>query len=281
MNYLRLINKATTSLKRNLIQTANIDAELLLLNLLNKKREDILLNLNQKVNRNQIKKYINLIKRRKKKEPVSLITGKRFFWKNEFIVNNNVLTPRFETEILIEEILKIYKHIDDIRILEFGVGSGCIIVSLLKEKEKWRGKGIDVSNMAIKISKTNAKIQQVDNRIQFLHSDIDKFSSGKYDLIVSNPPYINKIGYNNLDIGVKKYEPPKALYGGIDGVEIIEKVINKSKIVLKNNGLLAMEIGLGQHYKVSEILKNNGFYIMKIIKDYQNIKRCIFAKKIK
>ena len=133
--------------------------------------------------------------------------------------------------------------------------------------------------MAIKVAKSNAKIQQVCNRIRFIKSDVDKFNSYKYDLIVSNPPYINKIGYNNLDLGVKNYEPIKALYGGVDGLRIIEKIIGKSKFILKNNGILVMEIGLGQHQKVSELLKKSGFYILKTVKDYQKIKRLIFAKK--
>ncbi len=196
-------------------------------------------------------------------------------------MNRDVLTPRFETELLVQEILKIYKFSKKIRILDVGTGSGCILISLLKEKKKWAGVGIDISLKSIKTAKTNAKIQQVSNRIRLIKSDIDKFFNGKYDLIVSNPPYINNIDYNNLDVEVKDYEPKIALYGGIDGYSVIEKVIKKSKLILKTNGLLAMEFGLGQNYKTKELLKNNGFYISKIIKDYQNITRCIIARKIK
>ena len=165
--------------------------------------------------------------------------------------------------------------------MDIGVGSGCILISLLKEKNKWKGTGLDISKLAIKIAKINAKIQQVDNRIRFVNSDIDKFFSGKYDVIVTNPPYINKIEYNNLDLGVKGYEPKLALYGGIDGLRIIEKIINKSKLILKTKGILAMEIGLNQYYRVTKLLEKNGFFILKSIKDYQNIKRCLIAKKIK
>ena len=124
----------------------------------------------------------------------------------------------------------------------------------LEEKSKWHGVGMDISGSAIKIAKTNAKIQQVSNRIKFIKSDIDNITVNKYDLVVSNPPYINKIGYNNLDFGVKSFEPQKPLYGGIDGLRIIEKVIEKSKIVLKISGLLAMEIGLGQSFNVCRLL---------------------------
>ena len=280
MNYRNIINKASSELKKNSINSADIDAELLLSLSLNKNKENILLNLDKKLKFEEIEKYKNLIKRRQKKEPISQILGKKFFWKYEFNINKNVLSPRPETEFLVEEVLKIAKNSKNINILDIGVGSGCILISLLKEKIKWRGTGIDVSKFALKIAKYNAKIQQVENRIKFINSDIDNITHKKYDLVVSNPPYINKIEYNNLDLGVKYYEPREALYGGIDGLSIIEKIIKKSKLFLKINGFLAIEIGFGQYYKVSEILKKNNFYLFKTIKDYQNIKRCILAKKI-
>ena len=280
MNFRNTINKAVAILESNSIKNANFDAELLFSTSLNVSREKILLNLEKTIDYCEVKKYFNLINRRIKKEPLSQIVGKKSFWRNEFQVNRHVLTPRNETELLVEEILKIYKKKTHLSILDVGVGSGCIIISLLKEKQKWVGTGVDISKLAIKIAKNNAKIQQVENRIRFIKSDIDKFSSSKYDLIVSNPPYINKIGYNNLDLGVKGYEPKQALYGGLDGLRVIEKVINKSRFILKNNGLLVMEIGSGQHNNVSDILKYNGFYIKNIVKDYQKIKRCIISKKI-
>tara|TARA_Y100000590_G_scaffold204433_2_gene231844 strand:- start:825 stop:1670 length:846 start_codon:yes stop_codon:yes gene_type:complete len=281
MNFRNILEKGTLILKNNSILTASSDAEMLLSISTSKSREKILLNLEQELNKNEIKNYIKLINRRKKKEPISFITGKRFFWKSEFIINKSVLTPRFETEFLVEELLKIYKFSNNINVLDIGVGSGCILISLLKEKIKWKGVGLDISDLAIKIGNINAKIQQVSNRIRFVNSDIDKFFLGKYDLIVSNPPYINKVEYNNLDLGVKGYEPKIALYGGVDGLRIIEKIVKKSKYILKKKGILAMEIGINQHYKVSKLLKNNGFFILKTIKDYQNIKRCLIAKKIK
>ena len=154
------------------------------------------------------------------------------------------------------------------------------MISLLKERSKWKGTGLDISKNAIKTAKFNAKIQQVNNRIRFVNSDIDKFYFGKYDLIVSNPPYIDLVRYNNLDESVKDFEPKKALYGGIDGLRVIENLIKRSKIILKNNSTLAMEIGLGQYFKTLQILKKNGFIVIKTIKDYQKIKRCIIAKKI-
>ena len=281
MNYRNIIIKGTSILKKNSILTAGIDAELLLSKTVKKSRESILLNLEEKLNFREIKNYNRLIKRRKKKEPLCYITGKKFFWKYEFKINKDVLIPRFDTEILVQEIIKICKFSNNLNILDIGLGSGCILISLLKEHNNWHGTGIDISRSALKIAKTNAKIQQVQNRIKFINSDIDNFFTGKYDLIVSNPPYINNIDYNNLDVGIKSYEPKMALSGGIDGIRIIEKVIKKSRFILKHTGLLVLEIGFGQHYKVSKTLKDNGFFILNTIKDLQNIRRCIIAKKIK
>tara|TARA_B100000287_G_C20595938_1_gene766136 strand:+ start:507 stop:1355 length:849 start_codon:yes stop_codon:yes gene_type:complete len=281
INFRNTINKGSEILKKNFIETANIDAELLLSFSIKQSREKILLNLEKKLDYHDVRKYFELIERRKKKEPISLIIGKKTFWKYDFYVNKDVLTPRKETEFLIEEILKLYKNYNKIRVLDIGTGSGCIIISLMKEKIRWSGIAVDISELAIKVAKYNAKIQQVENRIKFIKSDIDKFSSNKYDLLVSNPPYINKIRYNNLDLGVKDYEPKKALYGGVDGLRVIEKVVNKSSILLKNNGFLIMEIGLMQYNKTFEILKENGFYVKKIVKDYQRINRCVVSQKIK
>ena len=281
ISFRNTINKGSEILKKNFIETANIDAELLLSFSIKQSREKILLNLEKKLDYHDVRKYFELIERRKKKEPISLIIGKKTFWKYDFYVNKDVLTPRKETEFLIEEILKLYKNYNKIRVLDIGTGSGCIIISLMKEKIRWSGIAVDISELAIKVAKYNAKIQQVENRIKFIKSDIDKFSSNKYDLIVSNPPYINKIRYNNLDLGVKDYEPKKALYGGVDGLRVIEKVVKKSSILLKNNGFLIMEIGLMQYNKTFKILKENGFYVKKIVKDYQRINRCVVSQKIK
>tara|TARA_B100000035_G_scaffold296464_1_gene288411 strand:- start:1779 stop:2624 length:846 start_codon:yes stop_codon:yes gene_type:complete len=281
MNYRNLIKIGTSILRDNAISSANLDAELLLSISLKRSREKILLNLEQKSKFSEFKNYLKLINKRKNRVPVSLISKKRFFWKGEFFVNNNVLTPRFETEILIEEVLKKCARHENINILDIGAGSGCIIISLLKEKSSWRGTALDVSSLALNVARINAKMQQIDNRIKFINSDIDKLNSNKYDLIISNPPYINKIEYNNLDLGVKNFEPKTALYGGIDGLKIIEKIVKRSKFVLKLKGLLALEIGLGQYYQVKNLLEMNGFFVSKVIKDYQNIIRCLIAIKIK
>ena len=280
MNCSEVISNAAYILKENLIKNPYLDSEMLLSKALKIKRENLLTNLNMKLKNKDIIKFNKLIERRRKKEPIAYILGYKSFWKSNFKVNQDVLIPRPETEHVIEEVLKIIPKSASYNILDVGTGSGCLIVSIILERQRSRGTAIDISKNAINIAKYNAKIQHIENRIKFINSDIDKIYINKYDLIVSNPPYIDKIGYNNLDLSVKGYEPSEALLGGNSGTIVIEKVIKKSSFVLKNNGLLAMEIGQGQYFKVSKILKNNRFRISKVIKDYQKIKRCIIARKV-
>mgnify|MGYP000556965804 CR=1 FL=1 len=280
MNYRNIINKGTTILKKNAILTANIDAEWLLSIAINKTREKILLNLEDELSLKEESLYLDLVNRRKIKEPISYIRGKKFFWKYDFVVNKNVLTPRFETELLIEEVLKLYKNTDNIRVLDIGLGSGCILISLLKEKKRWKGVGIDVSELAINVAKTNAKIQQVRNRIKFINSDIDKFNSYKYDLIVSNPPYIKKSKLSSLIEDVKNFEPKLALDGGPDGYSAILKVIAKSSKLLKKNGMLFIEIDNTQVIKTKEMLKKYKFFTKDVCKDLSGNNRCITAIKL-
>ena len=157
MNYRQILNRGTKILKENFIDTANIDAEILLSISLKKSRGKILLNLEDKLNKDQINEYLGLINRRNTYEPISLMIGRKFFWKNEFYVNKNVLTPRFETELLIEEVLKIYKHSENISVIDIGLGTGCILISLLKEKkkmERYRGRSVKFS---LEISKNQCK----------------------------------------------------------------------------------------------------------------------------
>ena len=164
------------------------------------------------------------------------------------------------------------------RLLEIGIGSGCLITSVLKERKYCSAIGIDCCSRALKIAKYNAKLHHINNRIKILKTDVDNFKTGKYDLILSNPPYIEKHQLRYL--GVSKYEPLKALDGGIDGIEILVKVILKASQLLKINGKLIIEIGSNQKYKVMKILKNKSFYINNITKDFSKHDRCIVSTKI-
>ena len=280
MNYQEALSKGTKILKSSNIKSFNLDSEILLASSLKLDRTSLLLNLNNKIKKNQKKIFFNFINRRKENEPIAYILGFKEFWKNSFKINKSVLIPRPDTEILVEQILKEIKKNETKQILDIGTGSGCIILSVLNERKNSFGYGIDVSKKAIILAKNNAKIQHISNRIKFLHSDIDNYYFGKYDLIVSNPPYIKLSDIGVLDKDIKFFEPNLALNGGVDGFSKIRKVIKKSSILIKKKGKLILEIGFNQEIKTKKILKANGFYINRIVKDFARINRCIVSTKL-
>ena len=220
-----------------------------------------------------------MIQERVKKKPIAYLTKKKDFWKYEFLIDKNVLIPRPDTEVLVEQILKLTKNKASMRILEIGVGSGCIILSILKEKKKFFGTGIDISTKSLKISEINSLKLGVNRRLKLFKSNIDNFNTGKYDLIISNPPYIKKNFLKCLEKDIS-FEPIEALDGGIDGLSETRKIIIKSSELIKKKGYLFLEIGFDQKNKVKKILENNGFYIKKVIKDLSNHDRCIVSIKI-
>ena len=280
MNYQKILNNGINSLKISNIINPELDSELLLSKALNKKREKILTNLKKEVNKKQLDKFNLYLSRRKKKEPIAYILGFKYFWKYKFFINKSVLVPRPETEQIVEETLNYLSDNESKKILDIGTGSGCIIVSVLKERSKCKAIAIDISSKALKVAKTNAKIHHLENKIKFINIDIDKFNYNKYDLILSNPPYISNIDLIRLDDDIRIYEPRESLSGGLDGYEKIIKVIEKSSKLLKNNGKLIVEIGDTQKNNVLKLLKNNGFYINKTGKDLSGRDRCIVSTKI-
>ena len=274
------MNEGTNFLKTGNIVKPEFDCELLLSKALNKKREEILINLRNKINKKQLDKFIFYLSRRKKREPVAYILGYKYFWKFKFFVNKSVLVPRPETEIIVEQALKYISDNKSKKILDIGTGSGCIIISILKERAKCSATAIDISNKALKVAKINAKMHHLENKIKFINIDVDKFNTNKYDLILSNPPYINDIDLSRLDDDIKIYEPKEALSGGLNGYKEIKKIIEKSSKILKINGKLIFEIGDTQKEYTKKLLKNNGMYINKIIKDLSGKDRCIVSTKL-
>ena len=272
------LKKGQSILIDNNIISAKLDSEILMSQAIRKNKKFIILNLHKEIKKGDLDYFDNLIRERAKSKPIAQIIKKKDFWKYEFIVNNNVLIPRPDTEILIEQALKLVKNKNRLQILDIGIGSGCILMSILKEKKNFIGTGIDISKKSLQISKVNGQKLRINNRLRLFKSNIDNFNTGKYDLIVSNPPYIKKSFLKCLekDIG---FEPKQALDGGLDGLSEIRKVINKSSELIKRSGHFIIEIGFDQKNKVKKILRDKGFYIKKTIKDLSNHDRCIVSIK--
>ena len=263
-------------LKKRNIQTHILDSELLLSKTLDKSREEILVKLDQNINRGKFLVFKEYLQRRCHNEPVAYIIGEKEFWSEKFKVNKDTLIPRPETELMVEEILKKFEK-KKLSILDVGTGSGCIILSLLNNLKNSNGIGVDISKNAISIAKINASKLKMLDRVKFLNRSIENLTSKKFDLIVSNPPYIKKNDIKHLTDDIKRFEPRMALDGGNDGLDLIKKVIYKSKYILKINGTLALEIGHGQIKKVSKILFENNFRIKRVILDYKKNIRCLIA----
>ena len=272
------LKKGQSILIDNDIISAKLDSEILMSQAIRKNKKFIILNLHREIKKRDLDYFDNLIQERAKSKPIAQIIKKKDFWKYEFIVNNNVLIPRPDTEILIEQALKLVKNKNRLQILDIGIGSGCILMSILREKKNFIGTGIDISNKSLQISKVNGQKLRINNRLRLFKSNIDNFNTGKYDLIVSNPPYIKKSNLKCLekDIG---FEPKQALDGGLDGLSEIRKVINKSSELIKRSGHFIIEIGFDQKNKVKKILRDKGFYIKKTVKDLSNHDRCIVSIK--
>jgi len=280
MNIEKTIIKATKLLKNSNIKNPYLDSELLLSKVIKKDRKYMILNSKKKLDSRYLENFNNLICRRKRGEPVAYLTNSKEFWKQKYFVNKHVLIPRPDSEILVEETLKLYQKRKKIKLLDIGTGSGCLLLSILKERRNFFGTGVDISKNAVNIAQFNAKSQKLNNRVKFYISDIDKFLIGKYDLILSNPPYIKKFDIKYLDKDIALYEPKVALDGGSDGFSEITKVINKASELIKRNGKFILEIGYNQKNETINKLINKNFYINKIVKDYGENDRCIISTKI-
>ena len=280
MNIQTLLNQASKTLKQLSNTSSKLDSEILLSKIIKKNRKYLILNSNEELKKENIKSFDYLVKRRKKGEPIAYLINKKEFWKQNFYINQNVLIPRPDTETLVEETLKLFNVNSKLNMLDIGTGSGCILISILKERRNFFGIGIDISKKAINVARFNAKMHQLSNRVKFYNSDVDKFLIGKYDLVVSNPPYIKRQDLKYLEVDVKGFEPKLALDGGKDGFSKITKAISKTATLLKKNGRFILEIGFGQKKKILSILKQNNFFINKVVKDCGKNDRCVISTKI-
>ena len=274
------LNEAREELKKNDIKTSNLDSELLISEVLNTDRKFVILNNGKEIHHKDYLYFKKLVNQRSKGKPIAYLIGKKSFWKYEFYVNDKVLIPRPDTELIIEQVLKIYKNKENVNFLDIGVGSGCILLSILKEKKNFFGTGIDVSKEILKICALNADKLGIKNKYKLFKSNIDNFKYGKYDLIISNPPYIKKLDLRYLDKDIINFEPLTALDGGLNGISEIRKVIDKSSKLIKRKGKLILEIGFDQRQKVVNLLLKKGFYIEALIKDFAKNDRCIVSTKI-
>ena len=277
MNIFEAIKKGDAILRESGIESYKIDSEILMSRVIKKNRADIILNSKTELSQKDYNLYENLIIQRSKQKPIAHLTGKKEFWKYEFSVTKDVLIPRPDTEIIVEKTLKLTKNKNKLKMLEIGIGSGCILLSILKERKSFYGTGIDISKKTIEICKINCKNLGLSSRVKLFKTDIDNFRYGKYDLIISNPPYIKKFDLKYLEKEVSFYEPKPALDGGLDGLSELKKVILNSSKLIKRNGKLVLEIAFDQAESVKSILKQNEFYINEIIKDLSKKNRCIIS----
>ena len=274
------IKIGTKILSKNFIKSYQLDCEILLAEALKKKRKYLILNCNDQINHKNLVKFKNLINQRSSGKPIAYLIKKKNFWNSEFVIDEGVLIPRPDTETLIEATLEIFKNKNHANILDVGVGSGCILLSILKEKPCFYGKGIDINSKSIDLSKVNAQRLGVGNRVKFFKTNVDNFNLGKYDLIISNPPYIKTYEIKYLEKDVNCFEPKEALDGGLDGILKTHNIIKKASTLLRRNGKLVLEIAYNQRNKIVELLQQKGFVINKIIKDYAKNDRCIMSTKI-
>ncbi|MDB9717936.1 peptide chain release factor N(5)-glutamine methyltransferase [Candidatus Pelagibacter sp.] len=282
MNIQSAIIEGANILKNKSINSAKLDSEILLASVIDKDRKYLILNNDQDIKEKNLIHFQKLINKRTFREPIAYLTNKKHFWNYKFFVTKDTLIPRPDTELIVEQILKLTKSKSKtkMKILDIGVGSGCILLTILKERKNFYGVGVDISKKCLNISKINAKNLEVSSRVKFFKSDVDKFDLGKYDLIVSNPPYIKKFNLKYLEKDVVNFEPKLALDGGLDGLSEIRKVITKSSELIKKNGKFILEIGFDQKNRVINLLKDKGFYINSISKDLAKNDRCIVSTKI-
>lgn len=278
MKVKQLLDYGIKQLKDSKVQTPVLDAQILLADILNIPTWKLITIKDESLNQSIVDEFIRRIDKRIKGYPVAYIIGKKEFFGLKFIVNEGVLIPRPETEVLVEKVLERLDKKTPYLGLDIGVGSGAIAISILKNRPYIKMVGVDISPIALELTKKNAKIHKVSDRLHLKKSDLFKELSGyKFDFIVSNPPYIPLEEYEKLQKEVKK-EPKEALIASKGGLEFYERIVNQIEKYLKPSGFVAFEVGYNQGEKVKNILKEHGFEA-KSYKDLQGIDRVIIGEK--
>ena len=277
-----ILQKNYKDLLNHNIQTAKIDSEVILANILNTTRINLITKQDVTLNKEQEDLFSKLVERRKQKEPVAYILNKKEFWNENYFVDKRVLIPRPETEILIELLLKKIKDKNKAyKVLDLGCGSGCLLISFLKEMHKSQGMGVDISSNALEVAKKNIELHNLNNRAKLMRLDLlTLHTKDKFDIIFSNPPYLSPSDYAKLSDDVKNFEPKQALVGGFNGVLYYKKIIALAQSALKKNGYLALELGDRQYRTISKLLQDHSFRILDKYQLINNEIRCILAAKM-
>ena len=277
-----ILQKNYKDLLNHNIQTAKIDSEVILANILNTTRINLITKQDVTLNKEQEDLFSKLVERRKQKEPVAYILNKKEFWNENYFVDKRVLIPRPETEILIELLLKKIKDKNKAyKVLDLGCGSGCLLISFLKEMRKSQGMGVDISSNALEVAKKNIELHNLNNRAKLMRLDLlTLHTKDKFDVIFSNPPYLSSSDYAKLSDDVKNFEPKQALVGGFNGVLYYKKIIALAQSALKKNGYLALELGDRQYRTISKLLQDHSFRILDKYQLINNEIRCILAAKM-
>jgi release factor glutamine methyltransferase len=282
MTVREILNEAARSFEAAGIPSARLDAEVLLAFSLKRDRLEFLKNPEMQITKAQQTDFKKLVAKRLKWEPVAYITGRKEFWSFSLEVNKDVLIPRPDTEVIVEETLNICRAqaFDELSILDIGTGSGAIALALAKELPQAKIVATDISPEALAVARKNARRLGLKKQIEFLQGDLFEPVNGIFDIIVSNPPYIADQEYQELPTGVKDFEPREALWAGQTGLEFYEKLIYQSKNHLHENGWLLLEIGAKQEASVRKIMEDFGNYeCIDIRNDYAGCARVIKGRK--
>lgn len=260
---------------------SRLDAEYIFAHVLKVKRTILSMNLRKEISLAEKEEIKDLLyKRAKEKKPLQYLLGEWEFYGLPFKVDERVLIPRADTEILVEQCKFILNEIENPKVLDIGTGSGAISVTIAKEIPSATVLGADISGDALEVAVENRKINNVESNLKFIKSDV--FSNIKdmdYDMIISNPPYIPQEEYEELMPEVKKHEPQRALTDNGDGYYFYKKISEEAPKYLKDGGYLAFEVGYNQAQEVSELMKKSGLQIIAIVKDYGGIERVVIGRK--
>ena len=279
----RVLTEISTTLSRAGIESPRLEAKRILSFVCNKDENEIAL-MDDKLSPKEVKKIAAIITQRLAHKPLDKILGTKGFYKYDFVVNEDVLSPRPDTEVLVEEALKLLPQEQKVKIIDFGTGSGCILLSLLAEGKNAYGQGIDISSKALLVAKKNADILELSNRVKWINSDwfdenLPELLDSPVDMIVSNPPYIPTQDIASLEDDVKNYDPMSALDGGEDGLCHYRQIASITPSLLKKGGYVLLEVGINQAQAVAEIFEQAGLNLVKIVSDLGQIERCVILKK--